>query len=114
MIDETGCDAVMIGRATIGNPWIIRECIEYIENNNIIEKPTYKERIDMLAKHYNLLKKYDGERKALLEIKTHALNYLKYIPGTKELKQELINIKNEDEFNNVLNKIYDYIAILDM
>ena len=40
MIDETGCDAVMIGRATIGNPWFIKECIEYIENNNIIDKPT--------------------------------------------------------------------------
>ena len=42
MLDETGCDAVMIGRASIGNPWIIKECVEYIENNNIIDEPTYK------------------------------------------------------------------------
>ena len=80
MIEETGCDAVMIGRACIGNPWIIKECVEYIENNNIIKEPTYEERIQMLETHYNLLKEKTSERKALLDIKTHALAYLKYIP----------------------------------
>ena len=49
MLEETKCDAVMIGRSTIGNPWIIKECVEYIENNKIIEEPTYKERIDMIS-----------------------------------------------------------------
>ena len=87
MLDETGCDAIMIGRATIGNPWFIKECIEYIENNKVIDKPTYKDRLDMLVKHYNLIIKNEGDRKALQEIKTHALAYLKYIPGTKELNQ---------------------------
>ena len=53
MLEETGCDAVMIGRASIGNPWIIKECVEYIENNNIIKETTYEERIQMLEKHYN-------------------------------------------------------------
>ena len=109
MLDETGCDAVMIGRATIGNPWIIKECVEYIENNKEIEKPTYKERIDMLVNHYNLLKKYEGDRKALLEIKTHALSYLKYIPGTKNIKQKLVSTKNEEEFLITIKEIYDFI-----
>lgn len=109
MLDETKCDAVMIGRATIGNPWFIKECVEFVENNNIIDKPSHKERIDMLVKHYNLLKENCGERKALLDIKTHALAYLKYIPGTKELKNELVITKTDDEFLNIINKIYEHI-----
>ena len=112
MIDETGCDAIMIGRSVLGNPWFIKECIEYIENNNIIDKPTYKERVDMIVKHYNLIKKNEGERKALLDIKTHALAYLKYIPQSKELKNEIASSKTEIEFNNCINKIYNHIENL--
>ncbi len=109
MLDETGCDAVMIGRATIGNPWIIKECVEYIENNKIINEPTYKDRINMLIHHYNLLKENEGEKKALLEIKTHALSYLKYIPGTKSLKQLLVSTKTEKEFMDIIDKIINFI-----
>ena len=109
MLDETNCDAVMIARATVGNPWFIKECVEYVENNNIIDKPTYKERIDMIKYHYELLKKNTSERKALLDIKTHALAYLKYIPGTKELKNKFAISKTEEEFYNCLNEAYKLI-----
>ncbi len=112
MLEETGCDAVMIGRASIGNPWIIKECVEYIENNNIINEPTYKERIDMLKYHYELLKKNTSEKKALLDIKTHALAYLKYIPKSKELKKEIATCKTEEEFNKCLDKIYSHISLI--
>ncbi|MBR4178468.1 MAG: tRNA dihydrouridine synthase DusB [Bacilli bacterium] len=109
MLEETNCDAVMIGRATIGNPWFIKECIEYIENNNIIEPPTYKERIDTLLKHYELIKKNESDRKAILDIKTHALAYLKYIPQSKEFKKEIALCKTEKEFYNSINNIYKHI-----
>ena len=109
MLDETGCDAIMIARATIGNPWFIKECVEYIENNNVIEKPSYKDRIDMIVKHYNLIEKNEGQRKALLDIKTHALAYLKYIPGSKELKNELAMSKTKEEFDACISKAYNLI-----
>jgi tRNA-dihydrouridine synthase len=112
MIDETNCDAVMIARAAIGNPWFIHECVEFVENNNIIDKPTYKERIDILVKHYNLLEKNVGERKALLDIKTHALAYLKYIPGSKELKNEFALYKTKNEFDECIKKAYKLIEKL--
>ena len=112
MLDTTGCDAIMIGRATMGNPWIIKECVEYIEHNNIIDEPTYKERIDQLVEHYNLLKKNTSERKAILDIKTHALAYLKYIPKSKELKQKIAICKNENEFLNCINEIYNHIKTI--
>ena len=113
MLEETKCDAVMIGRCTIGNPWIIKECVEYIENNKIIEEPTYKERIDMLVHQYNIIKNNSGERKALLDIKTHALAYLKYIPKSKELKTQIATSKTEKEFNECIEKIYKHIENLD-
>ena len=109
MLDETKCDAVMIGRASLGNPWFINECVEYIENKKILEKPTNKESLDMIVKHYNLLKKYDGDRRALLEIKTHALYYLKLIHGTKEIKQKIATSKTEEEFLELINYLYDFI-----
>ena len=112
MLEETGCDAVMIGRATMGNPWFIKECVEYVENNNIIDKPTYKERIDMLVKHYEILKEDTNPKKALLDIKTHALAYLKYIPSSKELKQEIACSKTEDEFDNCIKKLYNHIKCI--
>lgn len=109
MLKETKCDAIMIGRATLGNPWFIKECVEYIENGKIINKPTDKEKIDMILHHYNLLKKYTNERTALLEIRTHALWYLKGIPGTKEIKTKICQAKTEEEFLKIINSIYKII-----
>ena len=112
MLEETKCDAVMIGRASLGYPFIIKECVEYIENNNIIEKPSYKEIVDMMLKHYELLKQYDGDKRAIMEIKTHALAYLKHIPGSKEYKLEISNSKTEEEFISIVNHIKKYIESL--
>ena len=109
MLKETKCDAIMIGRATLGNPWFIKECVEYIENGKIINKPTDKEKINMILHHYNLLKKYTNERTALLEIRTHALWYLKGIPGTKEIKAKICQAKTEEEFLKIINSIYEII-----
>ena len=63
----------------------------------------------MIVKHYNLIEKNEGERKALLDIKTHALAYLKYIPGSKEIKNELAMSKTKDEFDICIKKAYNLI-----
>lgn len=104
MLDETGCDAVMIGRAAIGNPWIFKSCLEYIENNDIISKPSNIEKIEMIKKHYNLIKENKNSKVALLEIRTHALSYLKGIPENKKYKELLCKTKTEEEFFAILNK----------
>ncbi len=109
MIEETGCDAVMIGRACIGNPWIFKECKEYINNNKIIDQPSTIEKVDMLLKHYYLLKNNSSEKHAILEIKNCAAAYLKSIPYLKEYKLELVSSKNEEEFLEIINKIYTQI-----
>ena len=109
MLDETKCDAIMIGRATLGNPWFIKECVEYIENNKIIAPPTNTEKIDMIEHHYELLKKYTSEKQALLEIRMHALWYIKGLPNIKEYKNKITSCKTEQEFKNLLNEIRENV-----
>lgn len=105
MLDETGCDAIMVGRATLGNPWIIKEIVHYLDTNELLPKPTKIERIEMIKTHYNLLKKYSNTTHALLEIRTHALWYLKGIPGTKEIKAKICQAKTEEEFMNIIKEL---------
>ena len=109
MLEETNCDAVMIARSLLGNPWFVKECVEYVENNNLIERPSNKDIVDMIVNHYNLLKKNTNERKAMLDIKTHALAYLKHIPGSKEIKKKIAICKTEKEFYECIDELYDYI-----
>lgn len=109
MLNETGCDAIMIGRATLGNPWIIKEIVHYLDTNELLPKPTKIERIEMIKTHYNLLKKYSNTTHALLEIRTHALWYLKSIPGTKEIKTKICQAKTEEEFMNIIKELNELV-----
>jgi len=99
MLDYTKCDGVMIGRACLGNPWLIKECA--LKNKVDI---TSQDRIDMIKKHFDYLLKIKPERVALLEIRTHAAWYLKGIPGSKEMKLEIFKTKTKEEFLDILNR----------
>lgn len=103
MLDITGCDAVMIGRAALGNPWIFKSTLAYLENGTIINHPSAKERISTLKEHYNSLKKDKNEHLALLEIRTHALAYLKSLPDNKIYKDKLCKASSEKEFFSILD-----------
>ena len=105
MLDETGCDAVMIGRACLGNPWFIKQCVNYVEKGVVIENPSVDEKIQMIKRHYKLLKKYEGEKRALLEIRTHALWYIKGIPESKKYKTIITKCNDEREFFSVLERL---------
>ena len=109
MLEETGCDAVMIGRAAIGNPWIFKECNAYIESGTKIPQPTYEEKIAMIKKHYEYLKKDKCEKLALLEIRTHALAYIKGMPDAKYYKDLICKSKTEEGFLNILENYKNYL-----
>ena len=109
MLEYTGCDAVMIGRAAIGNPWIFKECKEYLENKVVIPRPTSSEIIEMIQEHYKLLKEDKNEKLALLEIRTHALAYLKGLPEAKHYKDLICKTKTEEEFLNILKQYKEYL-----
>ena len=110
MLDETGCDAVMIGRGALGNPWIFKECLAYLEEGKIIDRPTDKEKILMIKKHYELIKEDKGVKAAVLQIRTHALYYLKGMPKAKIYKELICKAKSEEEFLKILD---DYLSVLE-
>ncbi len=104
MLDETGCDAVMIGRGVLGNPWLIKDTIEYLESSKLNKEITLKEKIEMLKKHFEYLINTKPDKLALLEIRSHIAWYLKGYPNLKEFKQELMFAKSKEHFNDVIER----------
>lgn len=102
MLDETGCSAVMIGRGLLGNPWLIKECVEYLESGKLPEVIDYNEKIDMMEYHLNKLCEDKTEKQAVLEIRNHLLNYLKGLPENKEVKNQVCRCKSRLEIVKVL------------
>lgn len=104
MIEQTGCDAVMIGRACLGNPWLIKQTINYLENNIEPIEPTINEKINMIKKHMDYLLKIKNEHIAILEMRGHACWYLKGLPNTSKFRKEINQIKTKEELIEILNK----------
>ncbi len=107
MLDETGCDAVMIGRGLMGNPWLVKECIEYLEKSIEPKQVSIEEKIDMIKKHLDLLIKNTNEKVAMLEIRSHAAWYLKGITGSKDLKEKIMKTKSRKELIKLLDDFKD-------
>ena len=110
MINETGCDAIMIGRAVRGNPWIIRECIDYLDNGIEPRKITLDEKIAMIKRHVNLLSEKLPENVAVHKMRTHAAYYLKNSYKSSEIKPELFKIHTKEELFKLLDWYREYIA----
>lgn len=103
MLEETGCDAVMIGRGVLGNPWLIKQCIDYLNTGKYDNDISLKEKIDMLKKHFQLLIQDKNEKVALLEIRSHALYYLKGVKGVAKVKNMICSSKTIEEVFEILN-----------
>ena len=104
MLKETGCDAVMIGRGCLGNPWLIRDCVEYLEYGIKPREVTIIERFQMIEKHLEYLLKIKPEKVAILELRTHAAWYLKYVPHSNSLKQDLFQATTKEEVLKLLKE----------
>lgn len=99
MFEETNCDAVMIGRGVLGNPWLVKEIIK----NKKIDI-TIDDKLNMCLKHFEYLLELKNEKVSLLEIRTHAAWYLKGIPNGNVIKTEVYEVKNKKEFYDLIHK----------
>ena len=109
MLDETNCDAVMIGRGVLGNPWLIRDCVSYLENGTIPTPPTDEEKINMMKRHYEILLEDKPEKLATLEIRSFIIWYLKGMPKSKEIKNQICNCKTSEEMFQVISDYQKYL-----
>ena len=108
MINETNCDAVMIGRGCLGNPWLIKECINYLDCRTEPEKIKVSEKIAMIKKHAELLKSIKNEKIAIHKMRTHAAYYLKGTPRAFEIKAKIFKTKTQEELFDLLD---DYLEL---
>lgn len=104
MLDYTKCDAVMIGRGALGNPFLLKQCVDYLDKGILPKEITKKEKLDMMKKHFNYLLEIKDEKTALLEMRTHSAYYLKGIKGSSEIKQKIMQVKEKEEFLNIINQ----------
>ena len=104
MMEETGCDAIMIGRGVLGNPWLIKECIDYLENGTVPTEVSIQEKIDMLKRHAELLIKTKSEKVAMLEMRTHAAYYIKGLPNSTDMKNKIFQMKTKEELFELLDE----------
>jgi len=103
MLEETGCDAIMIGRGVLGNPWLIKECVEYLESKKEPEIISKEEKVEMIKKHLEYLLQIKPEKVALLEMRSHASWYLKGIPNGSKIRSKINQITSIEELYQLLD-----------
>lgn len=103
MKEYTGCDGLMVGRAARGNPWIFKQIREYLENGNLIDKPTDKEIKDMILKHASMLIEYKGEYTGVREMRKHIAWYTAGLPHSAELRRRCNEIESWETLQEVIN-----------
>ncbi len=102
MFTETHCDAIMIGRATLGNPWIIKKLVTYFDTGEEIPDPTPVEKVDMALKHLEYLLKIKSEKLSVLEMRSHIAWYLKGLPESTTIKEKAFKITDAQELKTLL------------
>ncbi len=109
MLDETGVDAVMVGRAALGNPWVIQQMVAYVENGIELADPTYEERIEQCLKHARELIEFEGERLAIREMRGHAPWYIKGVKSSSYVKNQLSKIETYQQLEEILSDYSQYL-----
>jgi len=107
MIEETGCDGVMIGRSALGNPWVFREISHFLEHGVKLPRPDAQERIEVALRHMNLLVADKGEVIGVKEMRKHAAWYIKGLPGCAEMREEINKQETMDGMEHVLREYLD-------
>ena len=113
MRDRYGVDGVMIGRASIGNPWIFREIKTFLENGTLIPPPSLEERIAVCTKHLMKSVEWKGERLGIFEMRRHYANYFKGLPNGREYRNRLVIAPGIAEVQGILEEMRGiYISVL--
>ena len=101
----TGCEAVMVGRAAQGNPWIFRQLTEYLRSGAVLPGPTMDERKEVIIRHLDMLLKFKGDYIGPREMRKHATWYTKGIKGSAELRCLFNQAVCRDDFLRILDKM---------
>lgn len=105
ILDHTGADAVMIGRAALGDPWMMYRTVHYLETGELMPEPSVQEKMDVCLLHFERLKALKGEKVAVREMRKHASWYLKGIRGNGKIRNAINQAETEAELRALLTTV---------
>ena len=107
---QSGVDAIMIGRAAVGRPWIFRDIRHYLESGEILPDPLMKEKLSLARLHFEKSLEWKGEPRGIYEMRRHFSNYFKGLPGFKEIRLKLLTSQDVSEIHGILDLIGEKYA----
>ena len=107
MLDSTGCDAVMIGRAALGAPWIFKILTDYFDKGIILQPPTAEERLEIMRKHIETVVRYKGEYMGMLQSRKQLAWYLKGFKGAAKLRNEAGKVSTLEDMYRLIDTVLD-------
>ena len=109
MFEETNVDGIMIGRGSLGNPWIFKKIIHYLENDKKIEEISNKEKLEVMKEHFDLLLKVKGEYTATREIRKHVAWYIKGLKNASVMRDRINSVQTKEEFEEIMIEYFNQI-----
>lgn len=110
MFEYTGVDGIMIGRASMGNPFIFKEITDYLKENKVIEISA-KEKLEIMLEHIDLAVKIKGENIGIKEMRKHLSAYIKGMPKSAEAREKINKIDNKEELEQFLKKYFEHLGV---
>ena len=107
MFEETGVDGIMIGRASLGNPWIFKQIAYFLETGEKLPEISSEEKYKVILEHFDLLLKEKGEYTATREIRKHIAWYVKGMPNATVIRDKINSVETEDDFKNILKQYFN-------
>jgi tRNA-dihydrouridine synthase B len=105
MLERTGCDAVAVARGALGNPWIFRELVHFLETGHVPERPSFAEIIDTMRRHLNLLALTFGELNAIVHFRKFFIWYTKGFPEIKAFRPRVTQVKTREEMEELIGSL---------
>jgi len=105
--ERYGVDGIMIGRASIGYPWIFNEIKHYMKTGEMLAPPSVQDRVNVARKHLKHSLEWKGEKHGVLEMRRHYSNYFKAFPNFKEYRMKLVTLDNYDEIFTILDQVLE-------
>lgn len=102
MLEETGADGIMIGRAARGNPWIFKSCSHYLSTGELLQKPDKNEILHMILRHAHMLAEYKGEFTAVREMRKHTSWYVTGLPHATDIRNRINYVESLEEMEEML------------
>ncbi len=105
MLQETGCDAVMVARGAMGNPWLIKRTVRYLETGELLPEPCLKERVMLALRHLDMVVELKGEYIGVREMRKHMAWYIRGVAGAAAVRKLIMGAQTREEMREIMTAL---------